>query len=97
MVAPFLNDDEMLESETEIITCPTTLLDLSLKELLTQWSDTMLKLINEIPYIFNNDQLRWQDKYYTINGNINKNNTIFYLGLTLIVVSLLLFYFELII
>lgn len=97
MVAPFLNDDEMLESETEIITCPTTLLDLSLKELLTQWSDTMLKLINEIPYIFNNDQLRWQDKYYTISGNINKNNTIFYLGLTLIVVSLLLFYFELII
>lgn len=110
MVAPFLNQDQQVKIEingesndvnvdddnTINDESSNKLLDLTLKQLIQEWSDTMLYFIEEIVDIFNsNDYLRWQDKYREIGDSINKNRRMFYIGITFVFIALLLFYFEL--
>ena len=98
MVATFLNSEQFDIENTEPTIedeCPNSILDLSLREIITEWCDTMLIIINDLINIFNNnDTLRWQDKLYHIKNTVFNNRRIFYLGITLIIIALLLFYFE---
>ena len=98
MVAAFLNSEQSeIENNDPPIEeeCPSGILDLSLREIITEWCDTMLTIINELINIFNNkDTLRWQDKVNSIKDTVFKGRRIFYLGITLIIIALLLFYFE---
>ena len=98
MVAAFLNSEQNeIENNDPPIEeeCPSGILDLSLREIITEWCDTMLTIINELINVFNNkDTLRWQDKVYSIKNTVFKGRRIFYLGITLIIIALLLFYFE---
>ncbi len=97
MVATFLNNEqEGVETEATPapLSCPTGILDLSLRQLASEWSDTMLTLVNDITNLSNSNTLRWQDKVVTLKNSVLQERRVFYLGITFIIISFLLFYFE---
>ena len=93
MVAPFLNKDDIKLKTSEKMTCPLNILDLTLRDLIKEWSENLYEFIFTIN---NKETLRWQDRYGGISRSLAKNRRIFYLGITLILLALILFFLEVI-
>ena len=85
------------ETSSESVKIPHNhILDMNLKEIFKEWSKTMLDIINNIIDIGNDSQyINWRERLNKIYQQLNDKKRIFYLGITFIVISILLFYFEL--
>ena len=61
-----------------------------------EWSSSMIEFINELILVFNDENtIYWQDRINSIQILVSKNRRLFYIGLSLIVMSFILFCFEL--